>query len=151
MVGPSGTAVTLITFTFLTKSMLDKAGFVTFVPVRKMDRAIKFYTDGLGGKLAARGEGEMKDSFASVKIGKKEFWLIKPSAWEKRELTYNAFVVEDISAEVSELKSRGVKFNRAERSGPETKIEGPISRDPWGAEAFFKDTEGNLLMLWQAA
>ena len=130
--------------------MLDKAGFVTFVTIKKMDRALKFYTDGLGGKLISRGEGEMEDSWASVKIGKNEFWLVKPETWEKRELTYNAFVVDDISAAVSELKGRGVKFSRAERSGPETKIEGPISRDPWGAEAFFKDSEGNLLMLWQA-
>ena len=129
--------------------MLDKAGFVTFVTIKKMDRALKFYTDGLGGKLISRGEGEMEDSWASVKIGKNEFWLVKPETWEKRELTYNAFVVDDISAAVSELKSRGIKFSRAERSGPETKIEGPISRDPWGAEAFFKDSEGNLLMLWQ--
>ena len=91
----------------------------------------------------------MKDSFASVKIGRHEFWLITPSAWEKRELTYNAFVVDDISAAVAELKGRGVKFSRAERSSPKTKIEGPISLDSWGAEAFFKDSEGNLLMVWQ--
>src|SRR5271169_5537482 len=65
------------------QSMLDKAGFVTFVPVKKMDRAINFYTEGLGGKLKSRGDGDMKDSFASVKIGRHEFWLITPSAWEK--------------------------------------------------------------------
>jgi len=129
--------------------MLDKAGFVTFVTVRKMDRAIKFYTDGLGGKLSSRGEGEMKDSWASVKVGKSEFWLIIPSAWEKRELAYNAFVVDDIKAAVADLRKRGVRFSRAEKSGPDTKIEGPIARHSWGAEAFFKDSEGNILMLWQ--
>jgi len=129
--------------------MLEKAGFVTFVTVKKMDRAIKFYTDGLGCELVSRGEGEMKDSWASVKLGKNEFWLITPSAWEKRELAYNAFVVDDIRAAVADLRARGVKFSRAEKSGPDTKIEGPISRHDWGAEAFFKDSEGNLLMLWQ--
>jgi catechol 2,3-dioxygenase-like lactoylglutathione lyase family enzyme len=129
--------------------MLEKAGFVTFVTVKKMDRAIRFYTDALGGKLLSNGEGDMEDSFASVKVGKNEFWLIRPSAWEKRELAYNAFVVEDIKAAVADLRSRGVKFSRAERSGPDTKIEGPVARHAWGAEAFFKDSEGNLLMLWQ--
>src|SRR5208283_5504123 len=104
--------------------MLEKAGFVTFVTVKKMDRAIRFYTDALGGKLLSKGEGDMEDSFASIKVGKNEFWLITPSAWEKRELAYNAFVVEDIKAAVADLRSRGVKFSRAERSGPDTKIEG---------------------------
>jgi catechol 2,3-dioxygenase-like lactoylglutathione lyase family enzyme len=129
--------------------MLEKAGFVTFVTVKKMDRAIKFYTDGLGGKLVSRGEGEMKDSWASVKIGKSEFWLIIPSDWEKRELSYSAFIVDDMAAAVADLRKRGVKFNRAEKYDSETKIEGPIARHSWGAEAFFKDSEGNLLMLWQ--
>jgi catechol 2,3-dioxygenase-like lactoylglutathione lyase family enzyme len=119
------------------------------VTVKKMDRAIKFYTDTLGGKVTYKGEGEMKDSFASLKVGKNEFWLIVPETWEKRTLAYNAFVVDDIKAAVADLKAKGVKFNRAEKYGSDTKIEGPIARHSWGAEAFFKDSEGNLLMVWQ--
>ncbi|MDA4121595.1 MAG: VOC family protein [Thaumarchaeota archaeon] len=129
--------------------MLDKAHFVTFVTVKKMDRALKFYTDALGGKLVMKGEGDMEDSWASVKVGKNEFWLVVPSEWEKRELAYNAFIVDDIGAAVADLKSKGVKFTKAEKYGKDTKIEGPIARHSWGAEAFFKDSEGNLLMLWQ--
>jgi predicted enzyme related to lactoylglutathione lyase len=114
-----------------------------------MDRAIKFYTESLGGKLTSRGEGEMTDSWASFKIGKAEFWLVVPEKWEKRELVYNSFIVEDIKATVSSLKTHGVKFSRAEKDTPDTKIDGPISFHQWGAEAFFKDSEGNQLMLWQ--
>lgn len=66
--------------------MLDKAGFVTLVTVKKMDRAIKFYTEALGGKVVSLGEGAMKGSWASVKVGKNEFWLILPSGWEKASL-----------------------------------------------------------------
>src|SRR5271155_3269945 len=131
--------------------MLDKASFVTFVPVKKMDRAIKFYTEGLGGKVTSKGEGDMEDSWASVKVGKHEFWLIKPESWEKRELAYNAFIVDDIKAAVAGLKSKGVKFSRAEKVTPDTKIDGPIAKHAWGSEAFFKDSEGNQLMLWQDA
>lgn len=130
--------------------MLDKAHLVTFVTVKKMDRAIKFYTGVLGGKLVMKGEGEMEGAWASVKVGKNEFWLITPSEWEKRDLAYNAFIVDDISATVEQLKKNGVKFHRAEKSSPDTKVEGPIARHSWGAEAFFSDSEGNLLMLWQA-
>jgi catechol 2,3-dioxygenase-like lactoylglutathione lyase family enzyme len=128
--------------------MLEKAHFVTLVTVKKMDRAIKFYTDTLGGKLVSGGEGDMKN-WASIKVGRNEFWLIVPDEWEKRELAYNAFIVDDISAAVAELKARGVKFSRAEKFDADTKVEGPIGRHSWGAEAFFKDSEGNLLMLWQ--
>jgi len=131
--------------------MLDKAGFVTLVPVKKMDRAIKFYTEGLGGKVVSKGQGEMEDSWASVKVGRNEFWLVTPESWEKRELAYNAFVVDDIKQAVADLRRRGVKFSRAEKMGPNSKIDGPIASDEWGAEAFFKDSEGNQLMLYQGA
>jgi catechol 2,3-dioxygenase-like lactoylglutathione lyase family enzyme len=129
--------------------MFSKAGFATMIPVRKMDRAIKFYTGALGGKVTYKGEGEMKDSFASVKVAGQDFWLITPSAWEKRELSYSVFLVKDIEADVKELRGRGVRFQRAEKMSEETKTKGPIAYESFGASAFFKDSEGNLLMVWQ--
>jgi len=128
---------------------LSGAGFATLVPIRNMGRAIRFYTRTLGGKLLMRAEGEMRDSWASVKIGKSDFWLISPERQERRALAYNSFIVKDIRKTVRNLKAKGVKFQRAERSGSETEIEGPISFNPWGAAAFFKDSEGNLQMLWE--
>lgn len=129
---------------------LSDARLATLVPIRNMDRAVKFYTESLGGKLTYRAtEGVMKDSWASVKIGRNEFWLIAPEIHEKRSLAYSTFVVKDIRSVVSDLKSRGVKFSRAERMSEETKIEGPIALDSVGASAFLKDSEGNLLMIWQ--
>jgi predicted enzyme related to lactoylglutathione lyase len=131
--------------------MLEKSSFVTLVAVKKMDRAVKFYTEALGGKLTSKGEGEMEDSWASVKVGKAEFWLVTPEKWEKRELAYNSFIVDDIKEAVASLKSKGVKFSRAEKMTPDTKVDGPIAHHEWGSEAFFKDSEGNQLMLWQGA
>lgn len=129
---------------------LSDARLATLVPIRNMDRAVKFYTDSLGGKLTYRAtEGEMRDSWASVKVGRNEFWLIAPETHEKRTLAYSTFVVKDIRSVVSDLKSRGVRFSRAERMSKETKVEGPIAFDPFGASAFLKDSEGNLLMIWQ--
>jgi len=129
--------------------LLKESSLVTLVPIRNMDRAVKFYTEGLGGELTMRGEGDMKDSFASVKVGTSELWLIVPEKREKRTLSYSAFVVNDIKATVDDLSGRGVKFSRALRESKETKVDGPIAFNPWGASAFFKDSEGNLLMLWQ--
>ena len=33
--------------------------------------------------------------------------------------------------------------------GPKSRVEGPIAFETFGAAAFFKDPEGNLLMIWQ--
>ena len=132
---------------------LSKLGkHATLVPVRNMDRAVKFYTTALGGRLLHRMEGEMKDFWASVSVSGSEFWLVSPEEKEKLTLAYSAFMVDDIKAVVGELKSKGVKFNRGEKTGKDSKVEGPITYEPqMGATAFFKDSEGNLLMLFQGS
>jgi len=129
--------------------MLSEAGFATLVPIRNMERAIKFYTDTLGGSLNMRAEGEMKNYWASVNVGNSEFWLVKPEKREKRNLAYSTFIVKDIKQAVGNLKGKGVKFLRAEKMGPDSKIDGAVTFSPYGAEAFFKDSEGNLSMLWE--
>ncbi len=130
--------------------MLSNSHFAALIPIKKMDRALEFYTRKLGGKVKMRGEGDMKDSWASVTVNKTEFWLLEPEKHEKIELAYNVFIVEDIKGTVDGLRKKGVRFQRAEDMGPGTKIEGPIAHTPWGAKsAFFKDSEGNLLMLWE--
>ncbi len=121
----------------------------TLIPVRNMDRAVKFYTTTLGGKLLQRMEGEMKDFWASVRLSGCDFWLVTPSEKEKLELAYNVFIVDGIKAVVADLKGKGVKFSKAEKTEMTKKIEGPIAYEEVGATAYFKDTEGNLLMLWQ--
>lgn len=127
----------------------SKASVATLMPVVKMDRAIKFYTKALGGKLVYRGEGQMKDYYASLKLGTHEVWLITPEKREKRNLAYTTFLVKDIKEAVKELKQNGVNFERAEKMGKESRIEGPITYESFGASAFFKDSEGNMLMVWQ--
>jgi predicted enzyme related to lactoylglutathione lyase len=129
--------------------MLSKAAFAASVPIRNMDRAIRFYTHTLGGSLNMRGQGEMKDYWASINVGKAEFWLVKPEKREKRDLAYSTFIVKDIKKTVVGLKGKGVKFLRAERMGSDSRIDGPISYTPYGAGAFFKDSEGNLSALWE--
>ncbi len=129
--------------------MLSKAGFATLIPIRNMDRAVKFYTKTLGGSLNMRPKGEMKNYWASVNVGKMEFWLIKPEKHEKKDLAYSTFIVKDIKQTADKLKSKGVSFLRAERMGPNSRIDGPITYTPYGASAFFRDSERNLLMLWE--
>jgi predicted enzyme related to lactoylglutathione lyase len=129
--------------------MLSKSGFATIMPIKDMNRAIKFYTTKLGGRLQMRADGPMKDFWASVKVAGHNVWLVKPMKREKRTVAYSTFLVKDIRRTVKGLVAGGVKFDKAEPMGPESKVVGPIAFDPFGASAFFKDTEGNLLMLWQ--
>jgi len=122
---------------------------VTLIPVRKMNRAIKFYTKILGGRVVERARGPMKDFWASAKVGGAEVWFVAPGVREKRKLAYQTFLVKDIRKYVAKLRARGVRFEKPERMSKETKVEGPVAFDTYGASAFFKDTEGNLLMAWQ--
>jgi len=131
--------------------MLDKASFATLVVVKNMDRAVNFYTKKLGGKLQMRAEGEMKNMWASIKVGKEDFWMIRPPgpAPKKLDLAYSTFIVKDIKKEVADLRKKGIRFQKGEKMGEDSKVDGPIVTDPFGATAFFNDSEGNLLMLWQ--
>lgn len=129
--------------------MLQKSETVTLMPIKKMDRALAFYTDKLGAKVNMRGDGDMKDDWASIKVAGHEVWLITPSKREKRTVAYTSFVVKDIKKIVTGLQKKGVKFDSAEDMGPGSKVDGPIAWSPIGGTAFFPDSEGNLLMLYQ--
>lgn len=124
---------------------------VTLVPIRNMKRALSFYTKVLGAKVGMRAPGDMKDHWASIRLGGSELWLITPAKWEKRTVAYSTFVVKDIRKVVKGLLKAKVKFDPAEDLGEEATTEGPIAFAPWGASAFFRDSEGNYLMLWQNA
>lgn len=129
--------------------MFASARLVTLMPIRNMNRAIRFYSKSLGGKLEMRGDGTMKNFWAWMKIGRNDVWLIAPEKREKRTLSYSTFLVKNIKTAVNELKRKGVKFEKAERMGPDSKVVGSITYEPFGASAFFKDSEGNLLMVYQ--
>jgi len=131
--------------------MLSKASFATLVPIKNMDRAIKFYKKALSGALNMRAPGDMRNMWASVSIGKSEFWLVRPDKREKRDLAYSTFIVKDIRKMVAGLKAKRVRFLPGERMGAESRVEGPIAYSPYGAGAMFKDSEGNLFMLWENA
>jgi predicted enzyme related to lactoylglutathione lyase len=131
--------------------MLSRASFATMVPIRNMDRAIRFYRKALGGSLNMRAPEDMKNYWASVSVGKSEFWLIRPDKREKRDLAYSTFVVKDIKKTVASLKKKRVRFLPGEKMGSDSRVEGPIVYSPYGAGAMFRDSEGNLFMLWQNA
>jgi len=58
-----------------------------------------------------------------------------------------AWVVEDLAAEVTELRARGVEFEDYDEPGLRT-MDG-IAVTPVGKAAWFKDSEGNVLTITQ--
>jgi predicted enzyme related to lactoylglutathione lyase len=130
-------------------ALWSKVPLVTLVPVRDMNRAIKFYTKTLGGKLQERGRGKMRNFWAGLTIGANPVWLVGGDRPEKRKLAYSMFLVKNVRTVVKQLQARGLRFQRAESMGPQTKVEGVIAWESWGGAAFFKDSEGNLMMVWQ--
>ncbi len=129
--------------------MASKTRWVTLVPIRNMNRALTFYTKALGGRMKYRGRGAMRNMWASLDLFGSDVWLIVPQLREKRTLAYSTLLVSSIRTSVSRLQRNGVKFERARQMGEQSRIEGSITYEPFGASAFFKDSEGNLMMVWQ--
>jgi uncharacterized glyoxalase superfamily protein PhnB len=129
--------------------MASSVTFVTLVPVRNMSRAIQFYSKKLDGKVVMRGTGAMKNYWAAMRLAGHDIWLVTPDKPEKRSLSYTTLVVKNAKRYVQGLQKRGVKFEKAERMGPDTVVDGPIASNDYGASAFFKDPEGNLWMVFQ--
>ena len=60
-----------------------------------------------------------------------------------------AWAVEDLEAEVAELRGRGVVFEEYDSPGLHTV--NAIAATPAGKAAWFKDSEGNVLTITQLA
>jgi catechol 2,3-dioxygenase-like lactoylglutathione lyase family enzyme len=130
-------------------AMFSGAAMISLIPVRKMDRAIRFYTKTLGAKVVYRAPGAMKNYWAAMRFGKVDVWFVSGGRQERRTLAYHTFLVKNIRSAVKTLQKKGVKFQKGEKTPSSTSVEGPITWEPFGGGAFFKDPEGNLLMVWQ--
>jgi predicted enzyme related to lactoylglutathione lyase len=123
--------------------MLKDAPIVPYIPVADVGRARKFYERTLG--LTPREE------YAGGVIyecgqGSWVFMYRSPGAGTSKAST--AFwAVDDVAAEVAELKARGVVFEEYDMPGLKT-VNG-IATGGGAKTAWFKDTEGNILAVSQ--
>jgi predicted enzyme related to lactoylglutathione lyase len=123
--------------------MLKSAQIVPYIPVSDMGRARKFYEEKVGLKP--------KEEYAGGVIyecGRGSWLFMYPSPGAGTSKASTAFwAVDDIVAEVAELKARGVAFE--EYDIPGTKMENSIASGGGAKTAWFKDTEGNILAVSQ--
>jgi catechol 2,3-dioxygenase-like lactoylglutathione lyase family enzyme len=123
--------------------MLTNAPIVPYIPVADVARARKFYEGILGL--------EPKEEYAGRVIyecGSGSWVFMYPSAGAGTSKASTAFwAVDDVAAEVAELKARGVVFE--EYSMPGIKMVNSIATAGGAKTAWFKDSEGNILAVSQ--
>ncbi len=123
--------------------MLGKADATPMIAVKDIDRARKFYEDTLGLETKEEMGGEvltMKSGDTVINVYRSEFA-------GTNKATALTFDVEDIGAEVRELKDKGVFFE--EYDMPELEKQGDLYVAQGMKTAWFKDPDGNILSLFE--
>ena len=119
--------------------MLTKAEVYPTLPAVDLQRARKFYEETLGLKVIRI------DPSPGILFGAGNgtaIYLYQRGA-TKADHTEAAFKIDDVEAEVKELKAKGVKFEEVDIPGMKT-VDGIATMDGYKG-AWFKDTEGNIL------
>lgn len=123
--------------------MLSNSPIGPTLPAVDIERAKKFYSEKLGLKEAAAQEpgGVTFDCGGGTKL----YIYERPAV--KVEHTLANFMVDDLEAEMADLRGRGVVFEEYDMPGLKT-VNGVADMDGFKG-AWFKDTEGNILALGQ--
>jgi catechol 2,3-dioxygenase-like lactoylglutathione lyase family enzyme len=121
--------------------MLGKADATPMIAVKDIDQAKRFYEDKLGLKPIH----EMGDELFMLKSGDTTFNVYRSEFAGTNKATALTFGVDDIAAEVRELKEKGIKFEHYDVEG--LTADGDIYRGGNMKTAWFKDPDGNILSL----
>lgn len=122
--------------------MLQKAPMYSYIPVKDVARARKFYEEKLGFKPRQETAGGVVYEF-----GKGTACFLYPTPNAGTSQASQAFwEVQDIEREVAELKARGVRFEKYDMLEMD---KNGISTGGGAKAAWFKDTEGNIMTLVQ--
>jgi predicted enzyme related to lactoylglutathione lyase len=111
---------------------IERTDFLS-VPVQDMERAKRFYSETLGIHSP-----NLEDGWPEFETGNVSLYLVDPTAIGAEFKPHNSHIalrVPDVAATRAELESKGVEF------------EGEIRDTGICHMAFFRDTEGNALML----
>jgi len=119
--------------------MLSQARTHAAIPTADLERARKFYEGVLGlSPLDATPGGVLYATHGDTRF------LVFPSGGRASGThTQLGFQVDDIGAEVADLKRRGVTFESYEMPGFDAATS--IATHPGGRSAWFRDPDGNLL------
>jgi len=123
--------------------MLKNASIVPYIPVSDLARARKFYEEKVG--LTPR---EKYAGGVIYECGNGSWVFMYTSGGAGTSKASTAFwAVDDVVAEVAELKARGVVFEEYDMPG--IKTVNSIATAGGARTAWFKDSEGNILAVSQ--
>src|ERR1700682_6075530 len=123
--------------------MLKDAKVQTTIPAQDLARAKAFYTEKLG--LTPTEEHAAGIRF---ELNGTEFLLFPSAGAASGTHTQASFEVKDAEAEIRELRSRGGTFEAHDVPGLKTE-NGVADIAEIGKGGFFKDTEGNVIGVFQ--
>jgi predicted enzyme related to lactoylglutathione lyase len=117
--------------------MIQSVKFVG-IPVHDQDRALAFYTEKLGFKVAT-DQPMGPQRWIELRIGRADtrFVLFTPVGHADRIGTFfnGALATDDVEATYAELKAKGVEFQT------------PVTKQPWGSYCILLDSEGNQVLV----
>jgi predicted enzyme related to lactoylglutathione lyase len=122
--------------------MLRNAPIRAYIPASDVSRARRFYEEKVG--LVPREEYA---GGVIYECGGTQVFLYPTQNAGTSQASQAFWQVDDVEAEVAELKARGVRFEEYDMPGLTTKdgiVTGGGARTAW-----FKDTEGNIMAISQ--
>ena len=123
--------------------MLDKATVTANIPAGDLDRARAFY----GGVLGLEPQHEMAGVVLLYRTGAGSVFSVYQTEYAGQAgHTIAQWHVDDVDAEVLELKDKGVAFEHYDLPGLEWHDD-VASMGGMGKAAWFKDSEGNVLCI----
>jgi catechol 2,3-dioxygenase-like lactoylglutathione lyase family enzyme len=123
--------------------MLGKADAMPMIAVKDIDRARKFYEDTLGLETKDAMSGEVLE----VKSGDTVINVYRSEHAGTNKATALTFAVDDIEAEVRDLKDKGIFFEQYDMPGLEKR--GDLYVAQGMKTTWFKDPDGNILSLFE--
>jgi hypothetical protein len=124
-------------------SMLHGRRPLPTIPASDLGRARAWYAD----KLDLTPDQEEPEALLYQTGGDRLFLLFSSPGAGTAQHQLAAWVVEDLAAEVAELRGRSVVFEDYDLPGLRT-VDG-VATTPVGMAAWFKDSEGNMLTMIQ--
>jgi predicted enzyme related to lactoylglutathione lyase len=118
--------------------MLSTAPIRAYIPVSNVARARKFYEEKIGLKPKMEYAGGV-----IYECGGTEVFMYPTSNAGTSKASQAYWEVDDVEAEVAELKARGVVFEEYEGMA----MRNSIATGGGAKTAWFRDTEGNILAI----
>jgi predicted enzyme related to lactoylglutathione lyase len=122
--------------------MLAMAPIRAYIPVSDVSRARKFYEKTIGLTPKAEYAGGV-----IYECGGSEVFMYPTTNAGTSKASQAFWQVDDVEAEVAELKARGVVFEEYDMPG--IAMKNSIAMGGGAKTAWFKDTEGNILAVSQ--